>query len=70
MALDIDVARRGFSHPPAAVEEAKFVMYVTQTLIGDGFMVRQITFAAARSCNPGGFVRSTACSGSIAGIGL
>ncbi|KAM5539570.1 hypothetical protein V8D89_006679 [Ganoderma adspersum] len=42
VALDIEVARRGFSHAPKAMEEAKFVLYVTQTLIGDGFMIYRL----------------------------
>ncbi|KAI1795350.1 hypothetical protein LXA43DRAFT_38415 [Ganoderma leucocontextum] len=42
VALDIEVARRGFLHAPKAMEEAKFVMYVSQTLIGDGFMIYRL----------------------------
>ncbi|KAM5539318.1 hypothetical protein V8D89_007009 [Ganoderma adspersum] len=42
VALDVEVARRGFSHAPKAMEEAKFVLYVTQTLIGDGFMIYRL----------------------------
>ena len=41
LALDIDIARLGFLRPHNALQEAKFVIYVTQTLIGDGFMVRR-----------------------------
>lgn len=70
LALDIEVARRGFSHASIAMEQTKFVLYVSQTLIGDGFMVRLLPSAASRGFNFGVFVRSTACSGFTAGIGL
>ena len=43
LALDVYAATLGF-HAGSAVEAAKFMMYVSQTLIGDGFMVRAHLF--------------------------
>lgn len=40
LALDIYEATRGFIHIRPGMEAAKFMLYVSQTLIGDGFMVR------------------------------
>ncbi|EJF60283.1 hypothetical protein DICSQDRAFT_171245 [Dichomitus squalens LYAD-421 SS1] len=42
LALDIDIARIGFLTAPKSLQEAKFVLYVTQTLIGDGFMIYRL----------------------------
>ena len=37
--LDIVAAHEGFFHAAKAIEAAKFMLYVSQTLIGDGFLV-------------------------------
>ncbi len=39
-ALDIYAATLGYFGASPAIEDAKFMLYVSQTLIGDGFMVR------------------------------
>lgn len=46
--LDIVAAHEGFLHSTKAIEAAKFMLYVSQTLIGDGFLVRTLppTFVA------------------------
>ncbi|KAI0691690.1 hypothetical protein C8Q76DRAFT_257311 [Earliella scabrosa] len=41
LALDVYAATLGF-HAGSAVEAAKFMMYVSQTLIGDGFMIYRL----------------------------
>ncbi|PIL26552.1 hypothetical protein GSI_12310 [Ganoderma sinense ZZ0214-1] len=42
IAFDVAIARRGFLYPPDTWEQVKYVMYVTQTLIGDGFMIYRL----------------------------
>ncbi|KAI0742222.1 hypothetical protein C8Q80DRAFT_1122580 [Daedaleopsis nitida] len=40
--LDIYVASLGFSEARPSIESAKFMLYVSQTLIGDGFMIYRL----------------------------
>ncbi|KAI0753717.1 hypothetical protein C8Q74DRAFT_1211070 [Fomes fomentarius] len=42
LALDIYEATRGFIHIRPGMEAAKFMLYVSQTLIGDGFMIYRL----------------------------
>lgn len=53
LALDIYEATRGFIHIRPGMEAAKFMLYVSQTLIGDGFMVRLLLTGATTVAHRG-----------------
>ncbi|KAH9916599.1 uncharacterized protein BXZ73DRAFT_36727, partial [Epithele typhae] len=40
--LDVFVAHEGWGNVPISIDQAKFMLYVSQTILGDGFMVYRL----------------------------